>query len=263
MVPSVTGSRPSARPLLHCRDLSLAYHSGPPVVHRVSFALNAGKTTALVGESGSGKSTIARAIVGLLRPCTGSILFDGTDLATLPARLLPAVRKRVQLVFQDPWNALNPRLTIRQLLTEPLSVHFPQLRRAERLSRMTALLEQVHLPADCLDRFPAEFSGGQRQRILIARALAVEPEVLICDEPVSALDVSIQARLLDLLRELRQSSGLTLLFISHDLAVVQQMADDVLVLRRGELVEHASADRLFQQPAHAYTRELIDACPRW
>lgn len=267
MVQSVAASSSppvaSPSPLLQIRNLSLAYPNARPVVHDLSFDLYPGQTTALVGESGSGKSTLAKALVGLLRPLTGRILLQGSDIATLSPRQFLPVRKRIQMVFQDPWHALNPRLSMEQLLREPLSVHWPDLSRAQQRQRILQLLDKVHLPREAIHRFPSELSGGQRQRILLARALAVQPEILICDEPVSALDVSIQARLLDLLRELRAQSNLTLLFISHDLAVVQDMAREVLVLRKGRLVEQAPSAQLFAAPQHPYTRELIDACPTW
>jgi ABC-type oligopeptide transport system ATPase subunit len=229
----------------------------------VSFDISRGQTVALVGESGSGKSTIAKALVKLIPVKTGSVMLDGTEVGQLDADAFQPYRKRIQLVFQDPWQALNPRLSARQLLVEPLLLHFPELDRAGQDSRVGELLEAVHLPKATINRYPSEMSGGQRQRLLLARALAVEPELLVCDEPVSALDVSIQAQLLELLQELKESRGLTLLFISHDLAVVQQMADGVMVLQKGRAVEWQATDDLFRDPQHPYTRMLIDACPKW
>jgi ABC-type oligopeptide transport system ATPase subunit len=252
--------------LLACRDLHLGYHTAGgwrPVVHGVDFEIPEGKTVALVGESGSGKSTIAKALVKLIPVRQGSIRYHGEEIGSLEAKAFAPYRKRIQMIFQDPWRALNPRLSVGDLLAEPLRIHFPKLSRADRLSRIHDLLDSVHLPRESIDRYPAEFSGGQRQRILVARALAVEPRLLICDEPVSALDVSIQAKLLELLAELKAARGLTLLFISHDLAVVQQIADFVLVLQKGRKVEWQAADGLFQNPQHAYTRLLIEACPQW
>ena len=249
-------------PLLRCENLRLGYGE-EVIVPRISFSIEPGETIALVGESGSGKSTVAKALVGLLRPISGSLRFRSHELGNLSLRQWQPFRKKIQIMFQDPWHALNPRLPVGQLLAEPLRIHYPAWKRKERLTRIHELLTQVHLSDDILDRYPAEFSGGQRQRILLARALAVEPELLICDEPVSSLDVSIQARLLELLGELKRRNGLALLFISHDLAVVQNMARKVLVMRGGDVVEDALVDDLFRAPQHSYTRELIDASPRW
>lgn len=218
---------------------------------------------ALVGESGSGKSTVAKALVKLVPVRAGSIRLDGDEVGPLSPRAFAPYRKRIQLIFQDPWQALNPRLTVEELLAEPLRLHFPEWKGLERKQKIQDLLEQVQLPQTDLKKFPGEFSGGQRQRILMARALAVEPDILICDEPVSALDVSIQARLLALLAELKVVRGLTLLFISHDLAVVQQIADEVIVMQSGHLVEAQPADALFRDPHHPYTRSLLAACPHW
>lgn len=257
---------PGEMPLLRCRDLHLGYrvaHGWRPVVHGVNLDIAEGRTVALVGESGSGKSTIAKALVKLIPLREGSIWFAGEEISGLNAEQFVPWRKRIQMIFQDPWRALNPRLTVEDLLGEPLRIHFPRMKREERRSRIEELLSSVHLPQDCLRRYPAEFSGGQRQRILVARALAVEPELLICDEPVSALDVSIQAKLLELLAELKAARGLTLLFISHDLAVVQQIADHVVVLQKGRIAESQSVESLFQDPRHSYTRLLIEACPKW
>ena len=253
-------------PLLACRDLCLGYRvSGEwkSVVHNLSFSVQKGETLALVGESGSGKSTVAKALVKLIPVKSGSVRLDGNEVGHLKPREFGLYRKRIQLIFQDPWHALNPRLTVQELLQEPLDLHFPDLGRQERSQQVEDLLNSVHLVKSSLKRYPAEFSGGQRQRILIARALAVEPALMVCDEPVSALDVSIQAQLLDLLDELKNDRNLTLLFISHDLAVVQQIADRVLVLQKGEAVEYESADELFRNPKHPYTQSLIEACPKW
>ncbi|MEX0322849.1 MAG: ATP-binding cassette domain-containing protein [Puniceicoccaceae bacterium] len=256
----------SVPPLLNCSNLTLGYATTggwKPVVHGVSFQIKRGQTVALVGESGSGKSTIAKALVHLIPTKSGRTEWQGQDIAGLSDKEFLPYRKSIQLVFQDPWQALNPRLRVDQLLEEPLVLHFPDMDKADRSKRVAELLDSVHLPENLLSRYSSELSGGQRQRILLARALAVEPELLICDEPVSALDVSIQAQLLELLQELKQKRDLTFLFISHDLAVVQQVADFVIVLKNGELVESANPDRLFQSPEHPYTRMLIDACPKW
>ena len=261
-----TGNGEETENLLACRDLHLGYpgkKGWKAVVHGLDFAVPAGETVAIVGESGSGKSTTAKALVKLVPVRQGSIRYRGEEIAHLDPLSFRPFRKRIQLVFQDPWQALNPRLDVASLLAEPLRLHFPEMKGDERRRRIRELLDQVHLPSSSLDRYPAEFSGGQRQRILMARAIAVEPELLICDEPVSALDVSIQAKLLDLITELKAAQGLTVIFISHDLAVVQQMADRVLVMQNGHAVEWQAADTLFSSPGHPYTRMLIDACPKW
>jgi ABC-type glutathione transport system ATPase component len=255
----------SSERLIACEDLVLGYGLGnrfTEIVHGARFEVTRGRTTALVGESGSGKSTLAKALVRLLPVHSGKIIYDGSDVTNLPPKAFLPYRRRLQFIFQDPWHALNPRLTVRDLLMEPLRIHFPTLAQDDRSRRIKDLLNAVHLPSDCLNRFPHAFSGGQRQRILIARALAVEPECLICDEPLSALDVSTQARLLDLFAELRASRALTLLFISHDLAVVQQIADHVMVMEKGLLVEQQAVADLFSSPKAAYTRRLLEACPK-
>ncbi len=253
-------------PLLSCQDLVLGYPTPSgwkEVVHRVSFSIRKGETVALVGESGSGKSTIAKALVKLIPVRGGSVRFGGEEVAALGTSAFRPFRKKIQLVFQDPWHALNPRLTAGQLLAEPLLLHAGGLRGPALSSSIDNLLESVRLSPDLRRRYPSQLSGGQRQRLLLARALAVEPELLVCDEPVSALDVSIQAQLLELLGELKRSRALTLLFISHDLAVVQQVADQVLVLQDGKAVEWKSSRELFRNPEHPYTRTLLEACPVW
>ena len=254
------------QPLLVCKDLSLGYpvkHGWKPVVKDVSFEICKGQIAALVGESGSGKSTIAKALVKLIPVKGGTVELFGQDVTNLDNLAFKPFRKRMQLVFQDPWQALNPRLSARQLLMEPLELHFPGFGRLDKNKRILQLLDSVHLPHSMQNRYPGELSGGQRQRLLLARAMAVEPEFLICDEPVSALDVSIQAQLLQLLRELKTGRNLTILFISHDLAVVQQMADQILVMQDGKAVEWRSSAELFRNPQHEYTRMLIEACPKW
>jgi len=254
------------RALLRCENLDLGYPTGTgwkQVVHRVSFSIRRGETVALVGESGSGKSTIAKALVRLIPVRAGLIRFEEREISLLGRNAFRPFRKRIQLVFQDPWHALNPRLTAGQLIREGLLLHFPELDSRQLGQRVEDLLEAVHLSPDLVTRYPAQLSGGQRQRLLLARALAVEPDLLICDEPVSALDVSIQAQLLNLLEELKAARGLTLLFISHDLAVVQKVADRVLVLRNGHGVEWKSSRDLFRNPEHPYTRTLLEACPAW
>jgi ABC-type oligopeptide transport system ATPase subunit len=258
-------SHPEA-PILRAENLTLGYRNGnewTEVVHGISFSAQAQGILAIVGESGSGKSTVAKSIVKLVPIHSGELYYRDQPLGPLSKKAFLPYRKKIQMIFQDPSMALNPRRTVRDLLTEPLSIQFPALGPQERLRKIKKLLESVHLPTDCLDRFPAEFSGGQRQRILIARALSVEPEILVCDEPVSALDVSIQARLLDLLHSLKESHRLTLIFISHDLAVVQRFADEVIVMERGHIVESGSSSEVLNRPTHPYTQMLVDACPRW
>jgi len=229
----------------------------------VSFAIKRGETFALVGESGCGKSTVARCLVGLYRPSAGSIRFADTDLAALNNRKTAApLRRRLQMIFQDPYASLNPRWRVRRIVAEPLVTHGLVKNDAELRERVAELLRQVRLsPADG-DKFPHEFSGGQRQRISIARALASRPEFLICDEPTSALDVSVQAQILNLMKDLQRSFGLTYLFISHNLAVIYQVSDRVGVMYLGRLVEIAASDELFARPRHPYTRLLIETIPR-
>jgi oligopeptide transport system ATP-binding protein len=251
------------KPLLSVEHLHVNYPSiaggTRPAVRGVSFEIERGRTLGLLGESGSGKSSIARALLRLAPVSAGRIQFAGQRLDTLSDRQFFAWRKHMQLVFQDPYASLNPRQTVRQIIAEPLEIHFPRQPLAVRQQRIDALLEAVGLdPARQLE-FPAAFSGGQRQRMVIARALAVEPELLICDEPVSALDVSLQAQVLALLKDLQARLGLTLLFISHDLAVVAQMCDHIAVMRHGLIVEAAAPAQLYRQPAHPYTQALIDA----
>ena len=230
-------------------------------VKGVSFRIRTGQTVGLVGESGSGKTTIGKAVVRLVSPHSGEIRYRQERIDALSGSRLRPYRKRVQMIFQDPHNSLNPRLSIARILGEPLEIHFPELRGQERRSRAADLLRRVGLPPDALDRFPHEFSGGQRQRIGIARALAVEPEMIVCDEPVSALDVSVQAQIVNLLQDLQQEMGLAYLFISHDLAVVEHMSDEVLVLNEGKIVEAAPPEELYRNPQNDYTRKLLAAVP--
>jgi oligopeptide/dipeptide ABC transporter ATP-binding protein len=233
----------------------------PAAVADVSFGVNRGETLALVGESGAGKSTIARCVVRLEDPDAGRIRFDGGEIGGLRGRALRAFRRRVQIVFQDPHGSLNPRMRVGAAVREPLEVH-GLARGAEADARVAALFAEVGLDPEYRARFPHELSGGQRQRVGIARALAVAPDLLVLDEPVSALDVSVQAQVLALLRELQTSRGLTYLFIAHDLAVVRQMADRIAVLYRGRIVEQAPAAALLSDPRHPYTRALLSAVPR-
>jgi ABC-type glutathione transport system ATPase component len=229
-------------------------------VDEVSFALEGGRTLGIVGESGSGKSTVARMLVGLLAPSSGSIRIDGREIAGASGRGRRQLRRTVQLVFQDPMGSLNPRRRVRQIIEGPLEA-LGGLARAQRRLRVAELMDLVGLRAEFGERYPHEFSGGQCQRIAIARALAAEPRLLVLDEPVSALDVSVQAQVLKLLKELQQRFGLTYVFISHDLAVVEAMADEIIVMRQGKVVETAPREQLFRAPEHAYTRELLAAVP--
>jgi oligopeptide/dipeptide ABC transporter ATP-binding protein len=227
-------------------------------VSDVSFDVARGETLSLVGESGCGKSTVARCVTRLVEPDSGSILLDGTDLASLRAEPLRRLRRRFQIVFQDPQASLNPRMTVGQLIAEPLEVHHIDGDVGERVAE---LLRLVQLPADAGGRFPHQFSGGQRQRIGIARALAVSPDLLVLDEPVSALDVSIQAEIIRLLERLRGELDLGFLFIAHDLAVVRHLSDRVAVMYLGRIVETGTAAEVYEHPAHPYTLALLSAAP--
>ena len=235
---------------------------GSDVVHAVdgvSFSVGTGETMALVGESGCGKSTVGRLLLRLLEATSGSVHFDGIDLTHLPAAPMRQHRRALQMIFQDPYSSLNPRMTVGQTLAEPLILHgLAQGRRAERAAE---LLDLVGLAPQYLQRYPHEFSGGQRQRIGIARALAVEPRLIVCDEPVSALDVSIQAQVVNLLQDIQRRLGLSYVFIAHDLAVVKHIASHVAVMYLGQIVEYADKASLFSRPRHPYTHALLSAIP--
>ncbi|WP_329184111.1 ATP-binding cassette domain-containing protein [Streptomyces sp. NBC_01428] len=234
-------------------------------VDNVSLRVHEGETLALVGESGCGKTTLTRLLLKLLEPTAGSVHFDGQDLAALSAAEMRSVRRQMQVVLQDPYSSMNPRMRVSDIVAEPLVTHDPALRgrraRAQVRERVGELLESVGLSAGVQDRYPHEFSGGQRQRISIARAIALDPRLLVLDEPTSALDVSVQATVLDLLAELQRRLGLTYVFVSHNLAVVAQVADRVAVMRRGRLVEVGSTAAVLRTPQHPYTRQLLDAVP--
>lgn len=231
-------------------------------VDGISFTVARGSTLGLVGESGCGKTTTGRAILNLLMPTAGSVQFAGQEIAGFDAAAMLPLRKQMQIIFQDPYSSLNPRLTIEQALTEPMAVHGIGRQHAERRDRAAALLNEVGLEARFLRRYPHEFSGGQRQRICVARALSLEPEFIVCDEAVSAMDVSVQAQVLNLLKELQLRRNLTYIFISHDLSVVKFMADTMAVMEGGRIIEQGRAEEVYANPSEAYTRRLIDAIPR-
>lgn len=231
-------------------------------VDGVSFDIEAGSTVGLVGESGSGKTTVGRTLLKLTPATSGRAVFEGRDILPMGEGEFRPLRKDMQMIFQDPFGSLNPRMIIGAILSEPLEIHFPQMTGDERRSRVDELLRLVGLPSDATGRYPHEFSGGQRQRIGIARALAVKPRFIVCDEPVSALDVSVQAQIVNLLQDLQEQLGVAYLFIAHDLAVVKHVSDHVLVMHRGKIVESATADAIYGDPQHDYTKKLLAAVPR-
>ena len=263
--------------LLEARDLRKSYRRGGGVfagraavtaatpqftaVDGVSFALAPGETLAVVGESGCGKTTLARMVLRLIEPDAGELRFAGQDLRAAHGEKLRALRRQMQMVFQDPYASLNPRMRVGEIVAEPLAIHEPKQPRAERRERVAEILRRVGLGADALTRYPHEFSGGQRQRIGIARALILRPRLVVADEPVSALDVSVGAQVLLLLQELQSEFGLTYLFISHSLPVVAQIATRIAVMRAGRFVELGAAEQVLERPEHAYTRELLAAVP--
>ena len=259
------------KPVLIVDNLSVRFPIGSGLVRRakgyvkavnsVSFVINQGETLGLVGESGSGKTTIGRAIVRVNDPHEGSILLDGAELVGLSPKEMRPLRRKVQMVFQDPYSSLDPRQTVRQILVEPLVTHNLPLTNAQGEDRVAELLNLVGLDPAFASRYPHQFSGGQRQRIGIARALAVEPDLIICDEPISALDVSIQAQVVNLLESLKKRLGIAYLFIAHDLAVVRHISDRVAVMYLGGIVELTTSTELYENPRHPYTRALLSAVP--
>jgi len=231
-------------------------------VEEVSLELTRGETLGLVGESGCGKSTLGRTVLRLYEPTSGTITFDGTDVTTRSQRALRPMRRHMQMIFQDPYASLNPRMSVGAAIAEPLEIHALVKTAADREARVQELLAKVGLRADAAKRYPHEFSGGQRQRIGIARALACKPQFIVCDEPISALDVSIQAQIVNLMMDLQEAETLTYLFISHDLKIVQHICDRVAVMYLGRIVELAAAKTLYKTPKHPYTQALLSAVPR-
>lgn len=251
--------------LLEVKDLKVHFTASGrknvvKAVDGVSFTLEKGKTLGLVGETGCGKSTTARAVIHLVEPTSGEILLNGIDLTELSGEELRQMRRRMQMIFQDPYASLNPRMTVAEIVAEPLVIH-GMADRAEAKARVNELLDMVGLSARFASRYPHEFSGGQRQRVGIARALAVGPDLIVADEPISALDVSVQAQVINLMEELQDELGLTYLFIAHDLAVVRHMSDQVAVMYLGKIVELADRVSLYTSPSHPYTQALLSAVP--
>jgi ABC-type microcin C transport system duplicated ATPase subunit YejF len=230
-------------------------------VDDVSFTIVAGQTVGLVGESGSGKTTVGRTILKLISATSGNVRYDGRDILPLAENEFRPLRREMQMIFQDPFGSLNPRFTIGEIVGEALEIHSPKMTSSDRVDRVAELLKLVGLKPDMMRRYPHEFSGGQRQRIGIARALAVEPRFIVCDEPVSALDVSVQAQIVNLLQDLQEQFGIAYLFIAHDLAVVEHISDHVLVMHHGKIVESAPAGEIYNNPQHEYTKTLLAAVP--
>ena len=266
------GASDSSALLLQVKDLMVHFRSGGGLLGKprevvkavdgVSLNIHEGRTLGLVGESGCGKTTTGRAILQLIRPTSGNVTYGGVSLSGLAAEKIRPFRKRMQIIFQDPYASLNPRMTIEQALLEPMNFHNIGSGREDRRARVVSLLEEVGLSSSHLRRYPHEFSGGQRQRLCVARALTVEPEFIVCDECVSAMDVSVQAQVLNLMRELQDRRGLTYLFISHDLSVVKFVSDEVAIMQAGRIVEQNDAEQLYRNPVNDYTRQLLDAVPQ-
>ena len=253
----------TGQPLLEIRNLTKTFETARGTVHAVSdvsFDIPRGSITGLVGESGSGKTTLGRTLLRLIEPTSGSTRFDGGDVNALSEAGLRAMRRRMQIIFQDPVSSLNPRLKVGQIIAEGLVAHKVGTA-AQRRDKVVSLLEEVGLRPDAINRYPHEFSGGQRQRIGIARALALDPEFIVADESVSALDVSIQAQILNLLLDLREKRNLTMLFIAHDLAAVEYLCDQIIVMYLGRIVEAGPSAPVYRQPAHPYTQALLSAIP--
>ncbi len=257
---------PQIEPILTVRDLVVEFggkglkRRGFRALHGVSIDVRPGETVGLVGESGSGKTTLGRSVLGIGPVTSGSVIFDGHDIAKMAPRERRLKDINIQAVFQDPYTSLNPSMTIEDILTEPL-IATGKVSKAEAILRVRTLLDQVALPSDAGQRYPREFSGGQRQRVAIARALALSPKLIVCDEPVSALDLSTQARVLDLFVEIQKATGVAYLFVSHDLSVVRHISHRVAVMSRGEIVEYGDCDQVTARPEHPYTRRLMLAAP--
>jgi len=259
-------------PLLDVKDLRTWFpvHGGVfrskvgdiRAVDGVSFSVEPGQTVGLVGESGSGKTTVGRTILKLIPATSGSVEFNGRDILPLSEQEFRPLRREMQMIFQDPFGSLNPRFTISEIVAEALEIHFARLSGSERRDRVAELLRMVGLDPEMMARYPHEFSGGQRQRIGIARALAVEPRFIVCDEPVSALDVSVQAQIVNLLQDLQEQLGIAYLFIGHDLAVVEHISDHILVMNHGKIVESATAEAIYNDPKDDYTKSLLAAVPQ-
>ena len=269
----MTPSSKTDAPLLRVERLTVSYPLGGGLfgggkkffnaVDDVSFSVGRGEIVGLVGESGSGKTTTGRAIIRLAPIASGDIFYQDTRLTALSDREFLPYRKKIQMIFQDPFNSLNPRMSVLKIISEPLDIHFKRMAAAQKRDKVARLLEQVGLAPDVMERYPHEFSGGQRQRIGIARALAVEPEFLICDEPVSALDVSVQAQIINLLEKLRAELNIAMLFVAHDIAVVEYLSDRILVMTNGKIVEQGDAQTICASPRHPYTQKLIEAVPKF
>ena len=250
--------------LLDVQHLKKYFHTSSGMLHAVddvSFQIERGKTLGLVGESGCGKSTIGRTILRLLEPTDGKVFFDGKEITGLPKSDLRELRQEMQIIFQDPFSSLDPRMTVSQAIAEPLKLHGIIKDKKKREERVLELMATVGLAERLYDTYPHELDGGRRQRIGIARALAMHPKFIVCDEPVSALDVSIQAQILNLMKDIQEKEGLTYIFITHDLSVVNHFADDIAVMYMGKMVEKAPAEELFLHPIHPYTRALLSAIP--
>ncbi len=252
------------RPLLEVKNLKKYFKTPHGMLHAVdgiNFTIEKGKTLGVVGESGCGKSTTGRAILRLLEPTAGDILFEGENIASLSKKELQAKRKELQIIFQDPFSSLNPRKTISQTIMEPMIIHKLYKTKAEMMEKVFEIMSIVGLADRLVNTYPHELDGGRRQRIGVARALALNPKFIVCDEPVSALDVSIQAQILNLMKELQEELGLTYMFITHDLSVVNHFSDDIAVMYLGKLIEKAPSDDLFEKPMHPYTEALLSAIP--
>jgi oligopeptide transport system ATP-binding protein len=261
----------AGEPILKVRNLSVHFnipngglfggHDVLKAVKGVSFDLHAGETLGIVGESGCGKSTLSRAIIKLIQATEGESLWMGKDILKMSPKELVALRKDIQMVFQDPLASLNPRLTAGQIIAEPLQIHYPEVGKTERMVRVIEMMEKVGLTASMINKYPHEFSGGQCQRIGIARALITRPKLIVCDEAVSALDVSVQAQVINLLMDLQKEFGVSLLFIAHDIAVVRHIAQRIMVLYFGEVVEIGESEQVVMDPQHDYTKKLIASVP--